>query len=75
MKGSIKSIGIFRENLRISLRAIRSNRVRAILTICIIAIGIMALVGIIFTDKPVYNDGSQFFHHNLPGDEYSDWEQ
>ena len=40
-------ISIFRENLRISFRAIKSNRVRAILTICIIAIGIMALVGIL----------------------------
>jgi len=40
-------ISIFRENLRISFRAIRSNKVRAILTICIIAIGIMALVGIL----------------------------
>ena len=38
---------IFRENLRISFRAIRSNRVRAVLTMCIIAIGIMALVGIL----------------------------
>jgi putative ABC transport system permease protein len=38
---------IFRENLRISFRAIRSNKVRAILTMCIIAIGIMALVGIL----------------------------
>lgn len=40
-------IGIFKENIRISFRAIKSNRVRAILTICIIAIGIMALVGIL----------------------------
>jgi putative ABC transport system permease protein len=40
-------IGLFRENLRISVRAIKSNRVRAVLTICIIAIGIMALVGIL----------------------------
>jgi putative ABC transport system permease protein len=40
-------VSIFRENLRISFRAIRSNRVRAILTICIIAFGIMALVGIL----------------------------
>lgn len=47
MKQGIKRIGIFKENLRISFRAIRSNRVRAILTICIIAIGIMALVGIL----------------------------
>ncbi len=40
-------IGIFRENLRISFKAIKSNKVRAILTICIIAFGIMALVGIL----------------------------
>src|SRR5512137_3047716 len=40
-------IGIFLENLRISIRAIISNKVRAILTMCIIAIGIMALVGIL----------------------------
>jgi putative ABC transport system permease protein len=39
--------GIFRENLRISFRAIMSNRVRTILTMCIIAFGIMALVGIL----------------------------
>jgi putative ABC transport system permease protein len=40
-------IGLFRENLRIAIRAIKSNKVRAILTICIIAFGIMALVGIL----------------------------
>jgi putative ABC transport system permease protein len=39
--------GVFRENVRISFRAIQSNKVRAILTICIIAFGIMALVGIL----------------------------
>ena len=39
--------GILRENLRISFRAIMSNRVRTILTMCIIAFGIMALVGIL----------------------------
>ncbi len=38
---------VFLENLRISLRAIRSNRLRAILTMLIIAFGIMALVGIL----------------------------
>ncbi len=43
----IMKIGIFRENLRIAIKAIRSNRVRAILTICIIAFGIMALIGIL----------------------------
>jgi putative ABC transport system permease protein len=40
-------IGVFFENLRISFRAIKSNKVRAILTMGIIAIGIMALVGIL----------------------------
>jgi putative ABC transport system permease protein len=39
--------GILLENLRISFRAIRSNMVRAILTVCIIAFGIMALIGIL----------------------------
>ena len=38
---------VFRENVRISFKAILSNRVRAFLTICIIAFGIMALVGIL----------------------------
>lgn len=47
MKVNTKRIGILKENLRISWRAIKSNRVRAILTICIIAFGIMALVGIL----------------------------
>jgi len=47
MKRAAIKTGIFRENLRISFRAIRSNKVRAILTICIIAFGIMALVGIL----------------------------
>jgi len=47
MINTIKKIGIFKENLKISFRAIRSNKVRAILTICIIAFGIMALVGIL----------------------------
>jgi putative ABC transport system permease protein len=43
----VKRIAIFRENLRIALKAIQSNKVRAILTMCIIAVGIMALVGIL----------------------------
>ena len=39
--------GLFTENIKVSLRAIGSNRVRAILTMAIIAFGIMALVGIL----------------------------
>ena len=46
MRVKIK-FSIFRDNLRISFGAIRSNRIRAVLTICIIAFGIMALVGIL----------------------------
>lgn len=42
-----KYTALAKENLRISVRAIRSNKVRTILTICIIAFGIMALVGIL----------------------------
>lgn len=38
---------IFSENLKISLQAIGTNRLRAILTIFIIAFGIMALIGIL----------------------------
>jgi len=47
MKRSIKKIAILKENLKISFRAILSNRLRAILTMLIIAVGIMALVGIL----------------------------
>src|SRR5665647_1819062 len=43
----VKRIAIFKDNLKIAIRAIQSNKVRAVLTICIIAIGIMALVGIL----------------------------
>lgn len=38
---------LFNENLRIAVNAIRSNLTRTVLTILIIAIGIMALVGIL----------------------------
>ena len=39
--------GLLQENLRISTKSIRSNVVRALLTMFIIAFGIMALVGIL----------------------------
>lgn len=38
---------LFRENLRIAFKAIRTNLLRTILTVLIIAFGIMALVGIL----------------------------
>lgn len=43
----MKSFALFIENLRVSFGAIRSNTLRTILTILIIAIGIMALIGIL----------------------------
>ena len=38
---------MFRENVRIAMKSIRTNLLRTILTVLIIAFGIMALVGIL----------------------------
>jgi putative ABC transport system permease protein len=43
----MKYLALIQENLRVSIGAIRSNFLRTILTILIIAFGIMALVGIL----------------------------
>lgn len=43
----LKFLLLYRENFRIALRSIRSNLLRTVLTILIIAIGITALVGIL----------------------------
>jgi len=43
----MRKLALFAENLRISFGAIRSNPLRTVLTILIIAFGIMALVGIL----------------------------
>ena len=43
----MKLSAAFRENLRIAIDSVRSNKIRAVLTILIIAFGIMALVGIL----------------------------
>lgn len=44
------------ENIKIALRAVRSNMLRAVLTILIIAFGIMALVGILTAiDAAIYS--------------------
>ena len=44
---SVSRFALFYENVRVAFKAIRSNRVRAALTMSIIAFGIMALVGIL----------------------------
>ena len=43
----MRLFGLLQENLRVSTKSIRANMLRAILTIFIIAFGIMALVGIL----------------------------
>jgi len=48
-------IGLFRENLRVSIQSVRTNKVRTILTIFIIAFGIMALVGILTAIDSIKN--------------------
>ncbi len=43
------------ENVRLALRAIRGNLLRAILTLLVISFGIMALVGILTAiDSAIY---------------------
>ena len=38
---------LFRENLNVSLTAVKTNKLRSVLTILMIAVGIMSLVGIL----------------------------
>ncbi|MBS3807297.1 MAG: hypothetical protein KGY60_07320 [Bacteroidales bacterium] len=42
----MKYVILLRENIRISLYAVKSNKLRTILTVFIIACGIMTLVGL-----------------------------
>lgn len=45
--------GLFRENIRIAWYSVRSNPVRSLLTILIIAVGIMALTGILTATQAI----------------------
>jgi putative ABC transport system permease protein len=47
MEKIIKTRLLFRENIRISFQSISASKLRTVLTIFIIALGIMALVGIL----------------------------
>ena len=49
------------ENIRLALRSIRSNLLRAVLTLMIIAFGIMALVGIITAIEAMNNSLRESF--------------
>ena len=52
---------LFRENVRIALDSIKSQMLRTVLTIVIIAIGIFALVGILSLVKALENTISNDF--------------
>lgn len=52
---------LFFENLKISLQSIHSNLLRTILTICIIAVGITALVGILTAIDSIKNSITKEF--------------
>ncbi|MBN1158756.1 MAG: ABC transporter permease [Bacteroidales bacterium] len=52
---------ILKENLRVSFNSIRSNFLRSVLTILIIAIGIMALVGILTAIDSIKNTITEQF--------------
>ena len=52
---------LFRENLKIAFDSIKSQLLRTILTVCIIAIGIMALVGILSLVNALENTISSDF--------------
>jgi putative ABC transport system permease protein len=57
----MKLIHLYYENLRISLRSIRANMLRAVLTMLIIAFGIMALVGILTAIDAIRNSITEEF--------------
>jgi putative ABC transport system permease protein len=52
---------LFFENLKIALQSIRSNLLRTILTVCIIAVGITALVGILTAIDSIRNSITKEF--------------
>jgi len=52
---------LFFENLSIALQSIRSNKLRTILTVCIIAVGITALVGILTAIDSIKNSITKEF--------------
>ena len=57
----MKLLHLYAENLRISMRSIRANMVRAVLTMLIIGFGIMALVGILTAIDAIRNSITEEF--------------
>ena len=57
-----KQTDLLKENFRISIESIKSNLLRSVLTILVIAIGIMALVGILTAIDALKNSiNSEFY--------------
>ena len=52
---------VYFENIKIAIQAIRHNLLRSVLTILIIAIGIMALVGILTAIESIKGSISENF--------------
>ncbi len=61
----MKILNLYVENLRISMRSIRANMVRAILTMLIIGFGIMALVGILTAIDAIRNSITDEFSRQV----------
>ncbi|MCK4853281.1 MAG: ABC transporter permease [Bacteroidales bacterium] len=57
----MRLLHLYTENLRISMRSIRANMLRAILTMLIIGFGIMALVGILTAIDAIRNSITEEF--------------
>jgi putative ABC transport system permease protein len=57
----MKLLHLYSENLRISMRSIRANMLRAVLTMLIIGFGIMALVGILTAIDAIKNSITEEF--------------
>ena len=57
----MRILHLYLENLKISFRSIRANMLRAVLTMLIIAFGIMALVGILTAIDAIRNSITEEF--------------
>ena len=64
IKKGLKGVRIsplVRENIKVALRSIRNNRLRSVLTILMVAVGITSLLGILTATDTVKNEVSNSF--------------
>ena len=57
----MRQVALFAENLRVALRSVKSNLLRSVLTVMIIAVGITALVGILTAIDSIKNSITKEF--------------